>query len=559
MADRSQFDALHARAKAAWDELQQSEKTVITVIIHGGSLPVGSRDILRHLELLTLTHQVPAIVRQTGSLGFEFAETVVQIKRPGEPTVVYGYITEDDVVELFEKVVVGGRVWAEKALGWLEPQGLVVEPPLTLAQSADEAGLADFKGIPPLKRHPFLRRQTRWLSRRWGRIDPESIDDYIAEGGYHGFVKALVEMTPDQVIEEMKKTNIRGRGGAGFQMGIKWESGRRSRGNQKYVICNGHEGEPNVFKDRRTFESDPHAVLEGIMIGCVAIGATIGYAFIGGEFPLGIKRFKQAVKDAERAGLLGKNVLGSGIDLEVRVRIGGTGRHGRAVKVWEKREYRNLDDTVELGTRNIKVALRRLRRFAREGAAEELDIDGTIDGTARQGWLDIHMRPERRNTIKVLLFLDVGGSMDGHIQLCEELFSAARTEFKNLEFFYIHNCLYEGVWKDNRRRHSERIPTWDLIHKYPGDWRAIFVGDATMSPYEVTMPGGSVEHWNEEAGAVWLKRAREQWDKSVWLNPVPERHWSYTPSVSLIGEVMEHRMFPLTLEGLERAMRTLAR
>ncbi len=205
------------------------------------------------------------------------------------------------------------------------------------------------------------------------------------------------------------------------------------------------------------------------------------------------------------------------------------------------------------------MALRRLRRFAREGAAEELDIDGTIDGTARQGWLDIHMRPERRNTIKVLLFLDVGGSMDDHIQLCEELFSAARTEFKNLEFFYFHNCLYEGVWKDNRRRHSERIPTWDLIHKYPGDWRAIFVGDATMSPYEVTMPGGSVEHWNEEAGAVWLKRAREQWDKSVWLNPVPERHWSYTPSVNLIGEVMEHRMFPLTLEGLERAMRTLAR
>lgn len=241
------------------------------------------------------------------------------------------------------------------------------------------------------------------------------------------------------------------------------------------------------------------------------------------------------------------------------VRIGGPGRHGRAVKVWEKREYRNLDDTVELGTRNIKVALRRLRRFAREGAAEELDINGTIDGTARQGWLDIQMRPERRNTIKVLLFLDVGGSMDGHIQLCEELFSAARTEFKNLEFYYFHNCLYEGVWKDNRRRHTERIPTWDLIHKYPGDWRAIFVGDATMSPYEVTMAGGSVEHWNEEAGAVWLKRAREQWDRSVWLNPVPERHWGYTPSVGLIGELMEQRMFPLTLDGLERAMRTLAR
>ena len=241
------------------------------------------------------------------------------------------------------------------------------------------------------------------------------------------------------------------------------------------------------------------------------------------------------------------------------VRIGGPSKQGRAVKVWEKREYRNLDDTVELGTRNIKVALRRLRRFAREGAAEELDLDGTIDGTARQGWLDIHMRPERRNTIKVLLFLDVGGSMDGHIQLCEELFSAARTEFKNLEFFYFHNCLYEGVWKHNRRRHTEKIPTWDVLNKYPGDWRAIFVGDATMSPYEITMPGGSVEHWNEEAGAVWLKRARQQWDKSVWLNPVTERYWSYTQSVGLIREVMDQRMYSLTLDGLDKAMRALTR
>jgi hypothetical protein len=241
------------------------------------------------------------------------------------------------------------------------------------------------------------------------------------------------------------------------------------------------------------------------------------------------------------------------------VRIGGPPKQGRAVKVWEKREYRNLDHTVELGTRNIKVALRRLRRFAREGAAEELDIDGTIDGTARQGWLDIRMRPERRNTIKVLLFLDVGGSMDGHIKLCEELFSAARTEFKHLEFYYFHNCLYEGVWKDNRRRHAEKIPTWDLLHKYNGDWRAIFVGDATMSPYEVTMPGGSVEHWNEEAGATWMRRARLQWDKSVWLNPVAERYWSYTASVKLLAEVMDERMYPLTLDGLDRAMRALTR
>ena len=241
------------------------------------------------------------------------------------------------------------------------------------------------------------------------------------------------------------------------------------------------------------------------------------------------------------------------------VRIGGPGRHGRAVKVWEKREYRNLDDTVELGTRNIKVALRRLRRFAREGAQDELDMDATIDGTARQGWLDIQMRAERRNTIKVLLFLDIGGSMDGHVKLCEELFSAAKTEFRNMEFFYFHNCLYEGVWKDNRRRHGEKIATWDLLNKYPGDWRAIFVGDATMSPYEVTMPGGSVEHWNEEAGAVWLKRATQQWDKVAWLNPVAERYWSYSASVSMVRELMEERMFPLTIDGLDKAMRALTK
>ena len=241
------------------------------------------------------------------------------------------------------------------------------------------------------------------------------------------------------------------------------------------------------------------------------------------------------------------------------VRVGGPGRQGRAVKVWEKREYRNLDDQVELGTRNIKVALRRLRRFARQGAADELDLDATIDGTARQGWLDIHMRPERRNTIKVLLFLDIGGSMDAHVKMCEELFSAAKTEFKHLEFFYFHNCLYEGVWKDNRRRHEQKIPTWEVLNKYPGDWRAIFVGDATMSPYEVTMPGGSVEHWNEEAGAVWMKRATQQWDKVAWLNPSPERYWSYSASVGMVRELVDERMYPLTLEGLEKAMRALAK
>lgn len=241
------------------------------------------------------------------------------------------------------------------------------------------------------------------------------------------------------------------------------------------------------------------------------------------------------------------------------VRVGGPGKQGRAVKVWEKREYRNLDDQVELGTRNIKVALRRLRRFARQGAPDELDMDATIDGTARQGWLDIHMRPERRNTIKVLLFLDIGGSMDAHVKMCEELFSAARTEFKHLEFFYFHNCLYEGVWKDNRRRHNEKIPTWEVLNKYPADWRAIFVGDATMSPYEVTMPGGSVEHWNEEAGAVWMKRATQQWDKVAWLNPTAERYWNYSASVGMLRELVDERMYPLTLDGLEKAMRALAK
>jgi uncharacterized protein with von Willebrand factor type A (vWA) domain len=242
------------------------------------------------------------------------------------------------------------------------------------------------------------------------------------------------------------------------------------------------------------------------------------------------------------------------------VRIGqAEGRHGRAVKVWDKREFKNLDSTRELGTRNIKIALRRLRRFAREGAADELDIDATIDGTARQGWLDIHMRPERHNAVKLLLFLDVGGSMDPHIKLCEELFSAATAEFKNLEFFYFHNCLYEGVWKDNRRRFSERTPTWDVLHKYGHDYKLIFVGDASMSPYEVTHPGGSVEHFNEEAGAVWMHRVTNTYPAAAWLNPVPEKHWGYSQSIAILRELMNGRMFPLTLEGLDDAMRELSR
>ncbi|KAF0175391.1 MAG: hypothetical protein FD124_1408 [Alphaproteobacteria bacterium] len=243
------------------------------------------------------------------------------------------------------------------------------------------------------------------------------------------------------------------------------------------------------------------------------------------------------------------------------VRIGqDKGRHGKAVKVWDKREYKNLDDQVELGTRNIKVALRRLRKFARQGAPDELDLDGTIKETARQGYLDIVMRPERRNTIKVLIFFDIGGSMDPHIKMCEELFSAARTEFKHLEFFYFHNCLYEQVWKDNRRRNTEKLNTWDVLHKFPHDYKVLFVGDATMSPYEITYPGGSVEHWNEEPGAIWLHRVKEIYEHLVWLNPTPQQHWAHTPSVGVVQDIIgPDRMFPLTLTGLDRAMRELSR
>jgi uncharacterized protein with von Willebrand factor type A (vWA) domain len=241
------------------------------------------------------------------------------------------------------------------------------------------------------------------------------------------------------------------------------------------------------------------------------------------------------------------------------VRIGGEGKQGRAIKVWEKREFANLDNTRDLGTRNIKVALRRLRRFAREGAAEELDLDATISGTARQGWLDVVMRPERHNVVKVLLFLDVGGSMDPFIKLVEELFSAATAEFKNMEFFYFHNCLYEGVWKDNKRRWSQRIPTWDLLHKYGHDYKVVFVGDAAMSPYEISHPGGSVEHMNDEAGAVWLQRVVQTYPATVWLNPSAERHWSYSTSTKIIRELLGGSMYPLTLDGLDRAMRELTR
>jgi len=241
------------------------------------------------------------------------------------------------------------------------------------------------------------------------------------------------------------------------------------------------------------------------------------------------------------------------------VRIGqDRSRHRRAVKVWDKREFRNLDDQHQLGTRDIKMALRKLRRFAREGAEEVLDLDDTIRSTARNaGHLDLKLVPERHNAVKVLLFLDVGGSMDDHVRICEQLFSAARTEFKHLEYYYFHNCLYESVWKENRRRFQEKIPTWEIMHTYGSDYRVIFVGDATMSPYEIIQPGGSVEHWNEEAGATWMERVLETFPKTVWLNPQPERFWPHTPSIRLIHDIMEQRMFPLTLEGIDKAMAEL--
>ncbi|WP_308910084.1 vWA domain-containing protein [Pseudokordiimonas caeni] len=242
------------------------------------------------------------------------------------------------------------------------------------------------------------------------------------------------------------------------------------------------------------------------------------------------------------------------------VRIGQKeGRHGRAIKVWDKREYRNLDDSVELGTRNIKVALRKLRQFARTGEPEVLDIDNTIRATAHKGYLDLKMIPERHNAVKVLIFFDIGGSMDSHIRVCEELFSAARTEFKHLEFFYFHNCLYERVWKDNRRRHNEYLSTMDVLHTYPHDYKVIFVGDASMSPYEILYPGGSVEHWNEESGEVWMRRLLDVYSKAIWLNPIPETHWGYSQSTEIMKNLMEGRMFPLTIAGIDGAIKELKR
>jgi uncharacterized protein with von Willebrand factor type A (vWA) domain len=243
------------------------------------------------------------------------------------------------------------------------------------------------------------------------------------------------------------------------------------------------------------------------------------------------------------------------------VRIGQQeSRHRRAVKVWDQREYKNLDDSVELGTRNLKVALRKLRKFARTGAPDELDMEDTIRSTAKNaGWLDLKMVPERHNAVKVLLFFDIGGSMDDHIRVCEQLFSATRTEFKHMEYFYFHNFLYERVWKDNRRRHNERIATIDILHKYAHDYKVIFVGDATMSPYEITYPGGSVEHTNEEPGAVWMQRVLEVYPNTIWINPQSESLWDYHESIRITREIMSHRMFPLTLDGLDRGMKLLSK
>lgn len=259
-------------------------------------------------------------------------------------------------------------------------------------------------------------------------------------------------------------------------------------------------------------------------------------------------------------GTGGTSPFGNGGTNPEGIRIGGKGGNRSAVKVWDQRAYRDYDSERELGTRNIKVALRRLRRFARQGAAEELALDDTIRATASNaGYLDIRMQPERRNRIKVLMLLDVGGTMDDHIERTEELFSAASSEFKNMEFFYFHNCVYDYLWKNNRRRHAERFPTWDVLRKYPPDTRVIFVGDATMSPYEILQPGGSVEYNNEEAGAEWLARFCHAFPKFAWLNPEPESLWQYRQSIAIIRQIMNNRMFPITIDGLERAMRMLSK
>ncbi len=259
-------------------------------------------------------------------------------------------------------------------------------------------------------------------------------------------------------------------------------------------------------------------------------------------------------------GTGGTSPFGNGGYNPEGIRIGGKSTHRRAVKVWEKREFKNLDENVEIGTRNIKVALRRLRKWARTGAQDELDLDNTIQKTAHNGYIDIVMRPERRNAVKVVLLFDIGGSMDDHIKVCEELFSAAKSEFKHIDHYYFHNCLYESVWTDNKRRINERISTYDILHKYGPDYKIIFVGDAAMSPYEITYSGGSVEHWNEEAGAVWLKRVTDKFPHIVWINPVAQQYWDYTQSTTIMRQLIgQNRMFPMTIAGLDAAMKELSK
>ena len=281
-----------------------------------------------------------------------------------------------------------------------------------------------------------------------------------------------------------------------------------------------------------------------------------------------IEQFKQRLEEQKKRhqggnkwiGTEGTSPFGNDGYHPEGIRVGGESKNKRAAKVWDRRDFKNLDDSVELGTRNIKVALHRLRKFARTGATEELDLDDTIKSTARNaGLLDIKMVPERHNAVKVLLFLDIGGSMDPHVKVCEELFSAARTEFKHLEYFYFHNFLYESVWKNNIRRFNERTSTLDLMHKYGHDYKLVFVGDASMSPYEIMQPGGSVEHWNEESGELWMRRLRETYEKCIWINPVPEDEWEYTQSISITRQLMEGNMYPLTLRGLEEGMSFLSK
>jgi len=281
-----------------------------------------------------------------------------------------------------------------------------------------------------------------------------------------------------------------------------------------------------------------------------------------------IEQFKQRLEEQKKRhsggnkwiGTEGTSPFGNDGYHPEGIRVGGESKNKRAVKVWDRRDFKNLDDSVELGTRNIKIAMRRLRKFARTGATEELDLDDTIKSTARNaGLLDIKMVPERHNAVKVLLFLDVGGSMDPHVKVCQELFSAARTEFKHLEYFYFHNFIYESVWKNNVRRFNERTATLDLMHKYAHDYKVVFVGDASMSPYEIMQPGGSVEHWNEESGELWMRSLSETYEKCIWINPVPEDEWEYTQSIAITRQLMEGKMYPLTLRGLEDGMSFLSK